>query len=726
MTGIVRRLSQFGGIVLLVIFGAQHAISSEVADPYLWLESLDSSKSSAWVSAENAKTLSRLQSDPRFPALESEALAVFESDDRIAEPTFLNGLVYTFWQGREHRQGEWRSTTLSDYMSEAPKWRSVLDVDALGQTERVNWVFQGADCPRQAVEHCLLRLSNGGEDAVRVREFDPRSGTFVTNGFDLPRSKQRVAWEDKDTLLVARDWGGATIASTGYGCVIKRLKRGQSLDEAKEVFRGDATDGGYGVSPMVVSDASGHSLTLFIRPRNTFEFETWLLTASGPRKLALPSKVSINDLVAGQLIVTIKSDWKPAEGRATISAGSVVALDRSKLLSNPDRIDPVVIFAPGPRQGVEDVQATRNRLIITWLDNVRSRGAIFDWTDKGWRAKPLAIPDNSTVSIRGTSTLDDNAFLETTSFVNPPALWLCDGENTTLRKIKSVKSQFDATGLVAEQYESTSKDGVRIPYFIVHRKDAAPDGKTPTLMTAYGGFDISETPAYLGALGKLWLERGGAFVLANIRGGGEFGPSWHEAGLKTRRQVVFDDFASVAEDLFHRGVTSPRHLGIRGRSNGGLLMGVEMTQHPEDWNAVIIGVPLLDMLRYEQIAAGASWAGEYGSVSVPSERDFLASISPYNNLKAKVNYPEPYIFTTTKDDRVGPQHARKFAARLAELGKPYLYYELDEGGHRADANMKERAHSQALEIVYLLQKLSDPDGVQSPQNHISAAGPNRP
>ena len=357
---------------------------------------------------------------------------------------------------------------------------------------------------------------------------------------------------------------------------------------------------------------------------------------------------------------------------------------------------------------------------------MRSRGAVFDWTTKGWRAKSLAIPDNSTVSIRAANTLDDKVFLETTSFISPPTLWLSDGHAPMLQKIKSVKSQFDASGLVAEQYEATSKDGVRIPYFIVHRKTTIPDGNTPTLMTAYGGFDISETPTYLGAVGKLWLEKGGAFVLANIRGGGEFGPAWHEAGLKTHRQVVFDDFASVAEDLFHRGVTSPRHLGIRGRSNGGLLMGVEMTQHPEDWNAVIIGVPLLDMLRYEQIAAGASWAGEYGSVSVPNEREFLASISPYNNLKADVKYPEPYIFTTTKDDRVGPQHARKFAARLAELGKPYLYFELDEGGHRADANMKERAHSQALEIIYLLQKLSDPAPVERPQDHASAAVPVRP
>lgn len=698
----------------LLLMSAPFARSAESPDPYLWLESISSAKSSAWVNAENAKTLSRLESDPRFPGLQKDALAVFESDDRIAEPTFVHGQVYTLWQDRDHRQGEWRRTSVSSYLSDHPRWRSVLDVDALGRRENVNWVFQGADCPRQAAGHCLIRLSNGGEDATRVREFDPGTGRFVSNGFDLPRSKQRVVWEDKDTLLVTRDWGGGTLASTGYGFVIKRLKRGQSLDEAKEVFRGDPGDGGYGVTPMVLSDGSGHRLELIVRPRNTFEFETWLLSARGPRKLALPPKVSIHDLVKGQLVITLKSDWSAAPGKAAIPAGSVVAFDGDKLLAQPDHLEPVVIFSPGERQGAEDVQATRDRLIVTWLDNVRSRGAIYHWTAQGWRARSLAIPDNSTVSIRATNTLNDQAFLETTSFISPPTLWLSDGRSATLRKVKSVKAQFDTTGLVAEQMEATSTDGVRIPYFIVHPKDAKSDGNTPTLMTAYGGFDISETPTYLGSVGKLWLERGGAFVLANIRGGGEFGPSWHEAGMKTRRQIVFDDFVSVANDLFRRGLTSPRHLGIRGRSNGGLLMGVEMTQHPEDWNAVIIGVPLLDMLRYEEIAAGASWAGEYGSVSVPAERAFLASISPYNNLKAGVNYPEPYIFTTTKDDRVGPQHARKFAARLAELGKPHLYYELDEGGHRADANMKERAHSHALEIVYLLQKLSDPPPANAP------------
>lgn len=703
-----RNVALFCSAVLLLIFIAPQARCDDVADPYLWLESVDSPKASAWVHAENAKTLARLESDPRFPQLESDALAVFETSDRIAEPTLIHGLVYTLWQDHEHQQGEWRSTTVAEYLSKKTNWRTVLDVDALGRREHVNWVFQGADCPRQAAGHCLLRLSDGGEDAVRVREFDPQTATFVDGGFDLARSKQQIAWEDKDTLLVTRDWGKATIAASGYGFVIKRLKRGQTLDQAEEVFRGASTDGGYGVTPMVLFDGSGKSLTLFVRPRNTFESETWVLTPSGPRKLALPTKASINNLVAGQLIITLKADWSPVGGQNVIAAGSVIAIDRAKILSNPDQIEPVVIFSPGPRQSVQDVQATRDRLIVIWLDNVRSRGAVYDWTKKGWRARPLAIPDNSSVSIPTTDTLGDKAFLETTSFISAPTLWLMEGRKASFRQVKFVASQFDAGGLVAEQYEAIAKDGIRIPYFIVHSKIAHLDGSTPTLMTAYGGFDVSQTPMYLGALGKLWLERGGAFVLANIRGGGEFGPAWHEAGLKTRRQVVFDDFTSVAEDLFHRGLTSPRHLGIRGRSNGGLLMGVEMTQHPDDWNAVIIGVPLLDMLRFEQIAAGASWTGEYGSVGVPEERAFLASISPYNNLKAGVNYPEPFIFTTTKDDRVGPQHARKFAARLGELGRPYLYYELDEGGHKADANMKERAHSQALEIVYLLQKLADP------------------
>ncbi len=677
------------------------------ADPYLWLETVDSPRVNAWVAAENARTVTRLEADPRLKTVESEVLTILESRDRIAAPAFIGGKVYNLWQDKDHHQGLWRRTTLDSYLSADAAWEPVLDIDALSVTDKVNWVVHGTDCPRQAAGHCLISLSAGGEDASRDREFDLATRSFVSDGFDLPRSKQRIAWEDKDTLLVVRDWGQGSQTTSGYGFVVKRLHRGQSLDQAQEVFRGAEKDGGYGVTPIVLTDGSGHSLALISRPLSTFEFETWILTGNGVRKLALPLKAEVNDLVDGQLIITLKSDWTPAGSTRTYAAGTVVSLSLPALERHPDRLKPTIVFKPTPRQSVEGIAATRSRLVVTWLDTVKARGATYRFVKGAWKATPLALPDNAAATIRTASDRDDRAFLETTSFLQPPTLWLADARTAVLTPAKSLPAKFATDGLVSEQYEAVSKDGTHIPYFIVHRRSHPLDGSTPTLMTAYGGFDVSETPFYLGARGKTWVERGGAFVLANIRGGGEFGPAWHEAGLKTRRQVIYDDFAGVAQDLFKRGVTSPRRLGIEGGSNGGLLMGVQLTQHPDFWNAVIIDVPLLDMLRFEQIAAGTSWVGEYGSVSVPEERAFLAGISPYHNLKAGVKYPEPFIFTTTKDDRVGPQHARKFAARMSEMGLPYLYYELTEGGHGAGANLAERARTQALETTYLIQKLMD-------------------
>jgi prolyl oligopeptidase len=677
------------------------------ADPYIWLETVDSPRVNSWVAAENARTVSRLEADPRLKQVESASLAILESRDRIAEPAFVHGQIYNLWQDRDHHQGLWRRTSVASYLTTDPKWEPVLDIDALSAADKVNWVVHGTDCPRQAAGHCLISLSAGGEDASRDREFDLATRSFVPGGFDLPRSKQRVAWQDKDTLLVVRDWGPGSLTTSGYGFVVKQLRRGQPLDQAREVFRGTEQDGGYGVTPVVLTDGAGHRLALISRPLSTFEFETWVLTRGGVKKLALPLKSEVADMVDGQLIVTLKTDWTPAGSHRTFTAGTVVSLDVEALKQHPDHLQPVVVFAPNARQSVESVAATRSRLIITWLDTVQARGATLRYVKGAWQAKPLALPDNSAASIRTTNDADDRAFLETTSFLQPPTLWLADTRTAALKAARSLPPKFSAEGLVSEQFMATSRDGTRVPYFIVHSRKQPLDGSTPTLMTAYGGFDASETPYYLGSTGKIWLERGGAFVLANIRGGGEFGPAWHEAGLKTHRQVIYDDFAAVAQDLFKRGITSPRRLGIRGGSNGGLLMGVQLTQHPDYWNAVIIDVPLLDMLRFEQIAAGTSWVGEYGSVSVPEERAFLAGISPYHNLKTGVKYPEPFIFTTTKDDRVGPQHARKFAARMSEMGLPYLYYELTEGGHGAGANLAERARTQALEMTYLIQKLMD-------------------
>jgi prolyl oligopeptidase len=378
--------------------------------------------------------------------------------------------------------------------------------------------------------------------------------------------------------------------------------------------------------------------------------------------------------------------------------------------ADPAHLHPTLVYQPGPRDSLDATDTTSGHLLVTTYHNVRGRAYVYTPGPHGtWTSRRLALPDDAAIGIAAADPRSEEAFLSVTSFLTPTTLWSLDLASGSLAVAKALPARFDASHDVVEQRESTSKDGTKIPYFIVHRKDLKLDGTNPTILYAYGGFQVSMTPSYSGLTGKLWLERGGVYVLANIRGGGEFGPAWHEAGLKTHRQRIYDDFASVAEDLIARKVTSPRRLGIEGGSNGGLLMGVEFTQHPELWNAVDIQVPLLDMLRYEKIAAGASWVDEYGSVSVPAERAFLASISPYNNIKPDVKYPEPFIWTTTKDDRVGPQHARKFAARLSEMGIPYLFYEVTEGGHGSGANLKEQSKTRALETVYFIRKLMDPD-----------------
>jgi prolyl oligopeptidase len=421
----------------------------------------------------------------------------------------------------------------------------------------------------------------------------------------------------------------------------------------------------------------------------------------------IPQKAQLLDMVEGRVIIRSQEAW--TAGGKKFPAGSLLSVDLAQLKADPTHLKPILIYQPSPREAFDDASASKDMLLVSILDNVRGRTHVYRPGPKGsWTHRQLDLPDNSTVGIAAASNADNQALLTVTNFLTPPSLWLADAASGDVKQIMSQSAKFDASGLVAEQREAVSSDGTRIPYFLVHRKDIKLDGNNPTLLYAYGGFEASETPAYSATTGKLWLEHGGVYALANIRGGGEFGPAWHEAGLGTKRQIIYDDFAAVAKDLIATKVTSARRLGIRGGSNGGLLMGVQFTQHPELWNAVIIDVPLLDMIRISKIAAGASWEGEYGSVeNDPAVRAFWEKTSPYQNLRKGAAYPEPFIFTTTKDDRVGPQHARKFAARMEEYGLPFYYYENTEGGHAAGANLRQTAHTNALEMIYLTRKLMD-------------------
>nr|WP_260928443.1 prolyl oligopeptidase family serine peptidase [Novosphingobium sp. 9] len=486
--------------------------------------------------------------------------------------------------------------------------------------------------------------------------------------------------------------------------MVKRLTRGQPLSSAQEVYRGDPQDGGYGVTPAVLHDGKGNHLAVIERPLDTFRHQTFVLTARGAERLAIPDKASVVALVAGRVIVQLDQDW--STGGKRFGSGSLVELALPSVLAAPAKLQARLIWAPGPRDALNGITSTRDTLLVSTLENVRGRALVFTPTATGWKESQLPLPDNLSVDYGATDEQSDMAFVSTSGFLDPSTLYLAHTAGNTLAKAKALPPKFDASRDVVEQLEATSSDGTKIPYFVVHRKDISYDGTTPTIMTAYGGFQVSETPYYSSTTGKLWLENGGAFVLANIRGGGEFGPKWHEAGLTTKRQIIYDDFAAVAKDLITRKITSPRRLGIEGGSNGGLLMGVEFVQHPDLWNAVLIEVPLLDMIRISKIAAGASWQGEYGDVNAdPAVRAFWEKTSPYQNLKIGPKYPEPFIFTTTKDDRVGPQHARKFAAKMESLKLPFYYYENTEGGHGAGADIKQSARTTALTMTYMWQKL---------------------
>jgi prolyl oligopeptidase len=668
-------------------------------DPHLWLEDWTGPKAMAWVEAENARTLKRLESDPRYQSYYQQALAIASTKDRIPMPGLRAGRVFNLWRDADHPQGIWRYTSVDDYDSAAPKWTTLLDLDALSKAEGRKWVWKGATCLDPDERLCLINLSDGGEDAVVLREFDLETGRFVEGGFVFPTAKQSDAWLDADTVLLARDWGIGTLTASGYPFVVKAAKRGEPLSAAREVFRGAASDQ-LMTAPVVLADGEGNRATFISRGTTFFESETHLVTASGTQRVPIPGKAAIQGMVAGEVIIRTSEAW--AAGAITVPQGAVAAVSLEDIRNGGD-LSPRVIFAPGDRQSVEQVAVTRSRLILAVTDNVRGRALVY--TPGEWSSMRLDLPDNASIAVVTASEREDLAYLSVTGFLDPTTLWAVDTINPDPRQVKALPPQFDAAGLVAEQFEAVSTDGTKIPYFIVHRKGSALDGTTPAIMTAYGGFEVSMTPAYAAITGKLWLERGGAYVLANIRGGGEFGPAWHEAGRKTYRQIIYDDFAAVAKDVFARRFSSPERFGIYGGSNGGLLMGVEFNQHPELWKAVTIQVPLLDMIRYEQIAAGASWVDEYGSVSVPAEKAFLQKISPYANIRKGVAYPEPYIWTTTKDDRVGPQHARKFAARLKDYDLPYLFYEDTAGGHSGDADIAQGARLQALQMTYFAQKL---------------------
>ena len=676
--------------------------TTDDTDPYIWMEDVTSDRVDAWVAQKNAQSLGTLQSDPRYQGLFDQALDILQSPDRIPFGSLTRGgHVDNFWQDADHVRGIWRRTTRESYNSANPVWETILDVDALSASEGANWVYKGSTCLSPEGRYCLISLSDGGKDAVTIREYDTQTRQFVENGFVLPESKTGVSWIDADTLLISYAYGEEALTSSGYSRSARILKRGQSLDQAVEVLSGDKTDmmvSGYGLR-----DADGVlKATIIQRMSDFYNSDKYLLKADGSvEKLALPSRGGINALVAGQLIISTDQDWTAPSGQ-TFKTGEVFAYDLDAWL-NDNTVQAVSIILPGEREAIEAISATRNRLIIALYENVR--GSIYAYDPKDWSRTRLDLPQNITVGISSTSNEDDSLLLSASGYLTPSSLYSADAITGAVSLTKSLPAKFDVTGMIVDQHQATSKDGTLIPYFVVRREDAPMDGSNPTILYGYGGFQSSLLPSYSGTIGKLWLERGGVYVIANTRGGGEFGPRWHQAALQENRQRAHEDFQAVALDLTARGITSQPHLGIMGGSQGGLFMGAMLTQRPDLINAAVIQVPLFDMMRYHKLLAGDSWKGEYGDPDIAEQRAWIAEYSPYQKLSADAPYPEVFIHTSTKDDRVHPAHARKAAARLEELGHQVLFYENTDGGHAAGANLRETARRQALEYTYLTRRL---------------------
>jgi prolyl oligopeptidase len=681
------------------------------ADDHLALEEVNGTEAMAFVAGENQRALAALTGDRRYETFRQQAEAILTATDRIPGPSFLGDGIGNFWQDAANPKGIWRRTTLDSYRSANTRWETLLDIDALSRAEGRDWVWKGADCLAPDETRCLISLSDGGKDAVVVREFDTTTGLWVEDGFILPEGKHRLEWLDRDTLLVATDFGAGTLTESGYPFIVKSLRRGQTLAQATEVYRGDIGDGGYGVSPSVFRDASGMVQAVLIsRPLDTFRSETWELVDGRPVKLNLPERVSVYGVQGGSFILSPDEDW--ARPGRQHKAGSLLAIcipcvrptDGPAVITN--QVD--TIFEPTERQSIGGVRVMHDRVVVAISDNVVGRLAVFhNRGEFGWPRTDIAVPDNSAVGLGDSSKSRGQIFLSTQGFLTAPTLSVADVATATLTELRSSPAKFDASTHVVEQFEARSSDGTMIPYFVTRPRDMAMDGSAPTILFGYGGFQVSFPPAYKPEMGKLWLENGGVFVQANIRGGGEFGPEWHQAVLNENRQLAFDDFAAVAADLHRRGISSPRRTGIYGRSNGGVLTSVSITQHPELFHAAVIESPLIDMLRYHELPAGASWIGEYGDPRIPEEAAWIARYSAYQNLRPGADYPRVYITTNTRDDRVHPGHSRKFAARLGDMGYDHLYYEETSGGHSNDADPIANARRWARHYVYLAQQLMD-------------------
>ena len=672
-------------------------------DPYLWLEEVTSEEALAWARERNQQSRGELEAVPGFAAMRDRIRGILDSKDKTPYVAKQGKLYYNFWTDEKHPKGLLRRTTLAEYRKQTPAWETVLDLDALAAKEQENWVWGGYSCLYPTYDRCLITLSRGGGDAAVVREFDLGTKSFVEGGFTVPEAKSDVAWKDRDTVYVATDFGPGSLTASGYPRLVKEWKRGGKLADAALVYEARPSD---------IAASAGRSWD-HGKPRDfvhrtitTYTSEVYLRDAAGTlTRIDVPLDANVG-IWSDHLLVTLRSDWE-LPGR-TWPRGALLATPLADFLAGGRAF--AMLFEPAPNRSLDGVARFKSSLVTNELEDIQNR--LYVWTPGGgtWSRQPLGTGDE--VGSRSLWPVEagcdsDEYWLHETDFLTPSSLSLGTlGRPPEL--LKRSPAFFDATGLVAEQRFATSRDGTRVPYFQISRASLALDGQAPTVLYGYGGFEISLTPGYDPISGAAWLERGGVYAVANIRGGGEYGPAWHQAALRHDRQRAYDDFIAVAEDLIARKVTSPAHLGIVGGSNGGLLTGVMLTQRPELFGAVVCSVPLLDMKRYHKLLAGASWMEEYGDPDRPEDWSVLARYSPYQNVREGVRYPRVLFTSSTRDDRVHPGHARKMVARMREQGHDVLYYENIEGGHGGAADNEQHALMQALQFAFFAKQLGLP------------------
>ena len=682
--------------------GAAPVLAQTVDDPYQWLEDVDGARSMAWVTQHNERTAARLEALPQYAGLHRDAMAALGSASRLPEVERHGRWLYNLWQDAAHPRGLYRRTTLAEFGKADTHWDTVLDIDALAKQEGVPHAFGGAEFRDPDNRRALILLAPGGGDAAEVREFDVESKAFVADGFRLPVAKSHVSWRGADSLYVATDFGPGTLTRAGYPRVVKVWRRGTPLSEAAPLYEGavDSVEAEVrridvpGGAPL---DILSEGLTFWTSKRS-------LLVDGQAVPLQLPPTTQIAGSYQGRLVLWLKEDWT-LDGKTW--PADAVLLAAPALLEGQGG-QPEAVFLPDGHAIVRGVETTRTGILLTLLDNVRGRLQRASRDAHGWHRATVPFPDNGSIKVVTADTDTGDAIVQYESFLTPPSLWHVPAGAGTPRRLKSEAASFDGARFKATQYWTTSADGTRVPYFVVGPRHLRLDGRNPVWMFSYGGFEEALTPSYSGsyedlhgAYGRMWLERGGVFVLANIRGGGEFGPAWHTAALRADHVKAFEDFEAVAADLAARRISSPRHIGIEGRSNGGLLVASTLVRHPELYGAVVCGNPLTDMRRFNKLLAGASWEGEYGNPDKPEDWAFISRYSPYQRVQAHMDLPPVMFYSTTRDDRVHPAHARKMAARMEDEGYPVAYFENIEGGHHGPVVTEQLATRIARTYAFL-------------------------